>query len=88
MRRRSFLAGLATAAAGLVLPYEPRRIYSFPTPKLTVLSYDELYYPWDGANPDTSMSYTAAMDGRANIEAHDLGEVFAWVKRQQGVITT
>lgn len=34
MKRRNFLAGAAAAAAGLVLPYEPRRVYSFPTPRL------------------------------------------------------
>lgn len=31
MKRRTFLAGLVTTAAGLVLPHEPKRIYSFPS---------------------------------------------------------
>ena len=31
MKRRSFLAGMFTTAAGLLLPYEPKTIYSFPS---------------------------------------------------------
>ena len=31
MNRRTFLAGALTTAAGLILPYEPKRIYSFPS---------------------------------------------------------
>lgn len=29
MNRRRFLTGLVTTAAGLLLPYEPKRVYSF-----------------------------------------------------------
>lgn len=38
MRRRHFLAGAAAAAAGLVIPYEPRRVYSFPRPRLVTIT--------------------------------------------------
>ena len=31
MKRRSFLAAAAAAVTGLILPYEPKRIYSFPS---------------------------------------------------------
>lgn len=31
MNRRKFLAGALVTAAGLILPYEPKRIYSFPS---------------------------------------------------------
>ncbi len=31
MKRRVFLSGLVMTAAGLVLPYEPKRMYSFPS---------------------------------------------------------
>ena len=43
MKRRAFLAGLATTAAGLVLPYEPKRIYSFPS-RLTEIDEDVEYF--------------------------------------------
>lgn len=31
MNRRAFLTGMISTASGLVLPYEPKRIYSFPS---------------------------------------------------------
>lgn len=34
MKRRSFLAGMFTTAAGLLIPYEPKTIYSFPSKRI------------------------------------------------------
>ncbi len=33
MQRRSFLGGLIATASGLLIPYEPERVYSFATPR-------------------------------------------------------
>lgn len=34
MKRRSFIQGMMTTAAGLLLPYEPKRVYSFASKPL------------------------------------------------------
>jgi hypothetical protein len=39
MHRRHFLAGALTTAAGLVLPYEPQRVYSFPSKGIVVTGH-------------------------------------------------
>lgn len=42
MNRRQFMQALAAASAGIILPYEPERIYSFPTKRITTA---EQWYP-------------------------------------------
>jgi hypothetical protein len=41
--RRELLSGLAAAASGLWLPYEPKRVYSFASPVAGPLDY----WAWD-----------------------------------------
>lgn len=48
MNRRSFLASLAASASALVLPYEPKRVYSFMPGRLWVDERGELQKAGDG----------------------------------------
>ena len=41
MNRRSFVSGLIATVAGLVLPYEPKVIYSFASPRPVPVSVTE-----------------------------------------------
>ena len=54
MKRRDFLRGLAvTTAAGLILPYEPKRIYSFPSTEFLQRSKIESFF--DGLIDDVAL---------------------------------
>ena len=54
MKRRSFLAGMLTTAAGLLIPYEPKTIYSFPSKRII----HSIYY-----NPETRETIVLGNDG-------------------------
>ena len=42
LARRSFILGVGAAATGLIIPYEPKVIYSFPSePRIEFIPMDE-----------------------------------------------
>jgi len=57
MKRRSFLAGITSTIGGLVLPYEPKVIYSFPTLKRP-FAFDDVL-----SQLEESSSYIAIYSG-------------------------
>ncbi len=72
MKRRDFLTGLVTTAAGLVLPYEPKRIYSFgedvgrydslPDDFANCVMFTDIRHGWDPSFKGTEILLTGCAD--------------------------